>query len=387
MADLKRGPVAWLLSLAIALPALVGLAGSLERKAIYNWDLMGYVGCLVELETDDPSEIHQRVLEVVATEVPAAIRPRLLADPQFRHHPDWAWGREVATDSEAFARQLDWYRPRVGFTALMALVHRGFGLQPLASLRAVVTASHVALGLLLFAWLGRRLGPWLGAGLALALMASDPVAGVAKLHTADLTAAVPLLAGLWALLDARRAWPALALLLLAVLLRPDHAVTCSVVLLVAALTHDVTPRSRRGVLAGGAAGLTVLYVALGHVTQHPGWTRLFSFTFVERRVDLSKARFDLGEYLSAFTGTAWDLGATSTPLFAVLAVLLCIYLPRQTPEECRLHRLTLALSAAFALRFLVFPVIWDRAWLPLDLWVLAVLVLALTGRRGASAMR
>ena len=153
MADLKRGPVAWLLSLAIALPALVGLAGSLERKAIYNWDLMGYVGCLVELETDDPSEIHQRVLEVVATEVPAAIRPRLLADPQFRHHPDWAWGREVATDSEAFARQLDWYRPRVGFTALMALVHRGFGLQPLASLRAVVTASHVALGLLLLAWL------------------------------------------------------------------------------------------------------------------------------------------------------------------------------------------------------------------------------------------
>ena len=384
---LLRGPLAWILSAAILLPALLLLARSLERKAFHNWDLMGYVGCLIEFDTGDPAEIHRRVLEVVETEVPKPIQPRLLAHPQFRHHPDWKWGREVATDPDAFVAQLDWYRPRVGFTALLAVAHRGLGLPPLASLRAVVSASLVALGLLLWAWLGRRLGPWPGAGLALAVVASEPVAGVAKLQTADLTATVPLLAALWALLDGRRAWPALALFLLAVLIRPDHAVTAVIVLLVAGASGAVATQTPRKWLLAGAGGLAAAYVAIGALTHHPGWTRLFYFTFVERRVDLSAARFDLGEYLSAFTGTAWDLGNTSTPLFAALALMLCVALPRQTPDQQRLLLLTRALTAAFALRFVVFPVIWDRFWLPLDLWVLLALVFVATDRLGAGAAR
>lgn len=383
---MKRGPAAWVLSLAIVLPALIGLAGSLERKAIHNWDLMGYVGCLVELETDDPAEIHRRVLEVIETEVPAPIRPRLLADPKFRHHPDWQWGREVATDPEAFVAQLDWYRPRVGFTALVAAAHHLFDLPPLASLRAVISASFVALGLLLWAWIGRQRNPWLGAALALGASASVPMTAITKLHTADLTATVPLLAALWALQDGRRAWPALSLLLTAVLVRPDHAVTCVVLLLVATFSPSITPRSSRRLLAGGAVGLTALYLALGALTHHPGWTRLFSFTFVERRVDLSGARFELGEYLAAFRGTAWDLGSTSTPIFAALAIVLCLALPNKgTTDEIRLRRLTLALTAAFLVRFLLFPVLWDRFWLPLDLWVLIAWVLTLTPTTSARA--
>lgn len=384
---LLRGPLAWILSAAILLPALFWLAGTLEEKSLHNWDLMGYVGCLIELDTDDPAEIHRRVLEVVETEVPKSIQPRLLAHPRFRHHPDWPWGREVATDPAAFVGQLDWYRPRVGFTALLAATHRGLGLPPLASLRAVVSASLVALGLILWAWLGRRLGPWPGAAIALAIVASEPVADVAKLHTADLTATVPLLAGLWALLDGRRAWHALFLFLLAVLIRPDHAVTAVIVLVLAAGSGQLAPRTPRKWLLAGAGGLAALYAVVGALTHHPGWTRLFYFTFVERRVDLSDARFELGEYLSAFSGTAWDLGNTSTPLFAALAALLCIALPRQTPDQLRLLVLTRALTAAFSLRFLIFPVIWDRFWLPLDLWVVVALVFAFKDRPGGDAAR
>ncbi|MDA8018215.1 MAG: hypothetical protein MPN21_12280 [Thermoanaerobaculia bacterium] len=370
----------WILSLALLLPALVGLAVELERGAIYNWDLMGYVGCLVELDTSDPEEIHRRVLEVVHTEVPAPFRPRLLAHDRFRNHPDFAWGREVATNPQAFVSQLDWYRPRVGFTALAATAHQVFGQPLLASIRAAISASYVALGLILWACLGRQLGPWLGAAVALAVVASEPVTSVTALHTADLPATVVLLGGLWALLRSRSLTPAWILFTAAVLVRPDHAVTCVVVLAIAAFS-GAAPKTPRIHFAGAMAGLTALYVLIGTLAHHPGWIRLFSFTFVERRVDLSDARFDPGEYLAAFPGTLWDLGSTSTPIFATLALLLCIFLPRRTQEQQTLHCLTVGLSTAFALRFLLFPVAWDRFWLPLDLWVVVTLVITLSFHR------
>lgn len=381
------------LLLAAGIALLLHLA---DRPRIFNWDLVAYTGLVHELETTlegvDPAEraaeVHRRTYEDLEAELPPNAFDRLTAHPRYRGHRAWEWGRDVTRDPQAFSAALDLYRGRVGFTALVFLVHRT-GVPPVRAVRVASLAGYAALVVLLWAWIGSRFRgrrpPWSGplASLvgAMALGLSAPLAGVARLWTPDLASAVFLLGGLCALLSLPRALPAVLLFVAAVLLRPDHALAIAFVLAAASVTPGLVHRTRRTVVAIAAIGFPILYLALGAWSGHPGWAALFHFTFVEERVDLAGVGVGWTEYAGAFTGLADRFGESASVLFFVLGILLSVTLARRddvgSPAE---SRVLLALLVAFALRFLLFPALWPRLWIPLDLFVLTVLC-GVLGRR------
>lgn len=381
--------LAWIVS-AVLLAAGVGLLLDLaDRPRIFNWDLVAYTGLVHELEVAlegipparRAAEVHRRTYEDLEAELPANVYERLTAHPRYRDHRAWEWGRQVTRDPDAFSAALRFYRGRVGFTGLVFLVHRA-GVPTVRAVRVACLAGYVAVVVLLWAWIGSRFhtsrrpwqGPLAGLSVAMATGLAAPLADVARLWTPDLAGAFFLLAGLRALLVRTGAVPALVLFLAAVLVRPDHALTLAIVLAAAALTPGLVRRTRRPIVAAAAVGFPLLYLALGAWSGHPGWTALFHFTFVEERVDLSGASVGWADYLGAFADLAARFGHSASLLFFVLGTLLVTFTPRRWDfRGVAENRILLALLLAFGLRFLLFPVLWPRFWIPLDLFVLIVL--------------
>jgi len=334
----------------LAYLGLVVSAGWFQPR--YDWDVLGYVGCALELTESDSATIHARAYADVRASVPAAVYADLVGRNPYR--------RDVAAEPQHFRQQLPFYRARVLYVGLIfALGTLGLSLTQAAVL--VSTASAVLLGLLVFRWVARYVGG-VGGGLASALiLVAAGLLDAARATTPDALSAALLVLALYLWLERRCARAALVVAGLSLLVRSDALVPVLAVLVVAR-RQGVGPfalTARRGVLTGAVLGGVCLAATL--LLRAHGWWTVFHHSFlgyVANPVDYRPA-FALVDYAAVLVEALPALHSAGTALLAIYLGLAWIAW-RRSREARPLFPLVVAVAASALVRFAIFPMLLER---------------------------
>jgi hypothetical protein len=217
----------------------------------------------------------------------------------------------------------------------------------------ISSVSFGLLGLLLFAWTRRHLGPW-RAWLATTLMVlSPPFWALAQLSSPDALCLLLVAAALFAFAELRRTGLAVAFLLVAILARPNAALLALSVIGVAALARPSSGVRLRWPLVLGAGGIVVLTVVLlTRLSGNYGLGTLFYHAVVAYlpHPALGAPALPWSEVLRLYTFRTVQLATSPVPLFALLGVLV-LYLRTRSLGEVLDDPVSLAVAAAFGAIF------------------------------------
>ncbi len=229
-----------------------------------NWDMIAYVAGILEQPGTDAAGLHAQTYDVVRQKLSDGEFLVLTEDRPYRIRQ--------FTDPDAFQSMLGFYRVKLLYLEAAQALSGWLG--PVDALRAVSALSAAALGGLTLLWLvdQRSLAY---APLAVIVLVLSGFGWVARVATPDLFSAVFLVAGLL-LYASGRDLGAAALLVLAVLARPDHLALVGVLMVMSIVFRPVS----WGAVGAFVAGL-VAYLLISRAGGHPGWWIQFYFTDVE----------------------------------------------------------------------------------------------------------
>lgn len=340
---------------ALAFAAVCGiLVFSATTRGAWDWDVIGYTMAVLKDGTPDEA-LHAKTWALIKQRVP----PEAVADLIFRE----SYREAMHATPAALVSQLPLYESKLGYVLLLKALSPVA--DPIGAMRAVSLVCGLGILLVLFreAWAIRGVAslawlPFVGLfGLSeLATMLSpDPVATFLYV-----VAFAALLAG--------RLKLALGLAVLAVFIRPEGVVLN--VMLFAVLVRR-SPGPAAALLLASAA----LCFANLVLSSHAGWWTQFYFNFVERTPDLAAPRpgFDFRTYFFALVEGLREL--LHQPWFqaAVGTVILALTLLGRGDRPLA-ALLLLAIVAAAAVRFIVYPSVEMRHYGAL-LFGLALIVL------------
>jgi len=366
---------------------LAGLAILFNLRPLYNWDLVGYVGAVLEWETPGAAALHARTYGLLARDLPpAAFRELLQRLP---------YTRVVARDPEAFVEQLPFYRVKVGYVALLAGL-RAIGMDLHRAVALVSALSTVGCLAILFLWLEGSVGSGRAAWMAAAVGLSPPLIALGRLATPDALACLLVFAASWQLGVGHRNL-AVGLGTAAVTVRPDTLVFIGLLALTWAWQAPRAGDRGRGVLLGALA--LAAYWGETHWAHAYPWTVLFHHTFtgwlddprhfhggvtpgLYLRVvagELPHLQSSVLTLVAAWLGLVAGLGGRLTRQWARgvgSAILPWSGLPSSALPSSALPPAALlpAALAAVALHFLLFPSLADRFFVPQGLLVLVAVV-------------
>lgn len=374
---------------ALLVVALGLLAWRAYLTPVWEWDLLGYLGCVEELKGASPEEGHAAAYAALAGAAPehavAELRgePR---DPGADPRGSVPYRRKLAEDPRAFDAQLPFYRGRVVYLGSLRAA-QALGLSTVTAVRAISILSGLAFGVLLALWIARYLPGLAALLLALAGLGWSGVGEAMSLATPDALAAVLVFGGAYVLVATPRQALGIGLLVLGVATRADHVLLAGALLLWLRLAPGGEQGPSKRVLSNGALGiglallaLTVGYCTAGRGTY--GWWTVFHHTFVEYKAFPASETppADIGFALSRVARSLPMFSALEPLLFSLLGVLALVVGWRQDRLRSRWGLLALTGLGAGLAHFALFPALWPRLMMPY--WaVILVAVCALWGER------
>ncbi|MEZ0225406.1 MAG: hypothetical protein ACAH83_12695 [Alphaproteobacteria bacterium] len=320
---------------------------------VRNWDMMGYIACIVSDGTDDPKIIHERML----AEIKPVVWPEL--------YTEYSEKNRLSADAGNFYRQIPFYRIKPLYVWAVRAVHAmGAGLA--ASTWLVSTFSFVVLSAALAWWRpdAANRGAWLLSLCALLLLGYLPLGTFAGYSTPDPLSLMffTLAFMLWA---RRRSLAGYAVCnLLCVLTRPDALIQTIILTLYFMLfsAKDLRMKPSTATIAAGTA--CAGFIAVQLATSAPGWITLFVRGFIDDNFDFTagEAHLTIGQYFSAiFAGLKRELINPRFIFFVLLSAgaLAEAYRRRKT---ARLEWVWLIMAGwtAFGARLLLFPATDER---------------------------
>ncbi|MEX1181810.1 MAG: hypothetical protein WEF86_01145 [Gemmatimonadota bacterium] len=234
----------------------------------YNWDMVAYIGVAFRFAGASDEVAHERTYRALRQSVPAE-------DYELLTQAD-AYRRTVAADYRAFAQQLPFYSVKPIYPLKIALLTQT-GVDPVRASVIVSGAAYLLIGAILFLWLSSFLRGFTIVAVTWVIMSLPFMLDLARGSTPDAMSTAVVLTALWLLMEKEWLWPALALLVVSIGVRPDN------LLWVFAIAGYAAVRLRNVRVAAlfSAAG-TAVYLLLASWSDNAGWRTLFHHSFVER---------------------------------------------------------------------------------------------------------
>ncbi len=366
------------LALWIYLLLFLALGALAWQRPTWEWDLLGYLGCLEEAAGAAVDEAHPAVRAQIGEHAPPKAAEELFSRNEYR--------QSLSRDSQAFDAQLPFYRGRVVYLwSLRGL--SALGLPPIHAAYLLSILAGLLLAIVMYAWLARHLPPFPAALLSATGLLAAGYFEVSTLATPDMLATSLLVAGAWCLLGLRRPRTAIILFLLALGARADHAVLIVPLLLWAALGDSESTGLSLGALGIALAliAATLFYCTAGRESY--GWWTVYHHTFFGYK------SFPSTETPAPDLALAVEHGLKSLPQFKAWQPLgfmvLGIVALRRGYRRGGMRNPALALAAiamaALIAHFSLLPVLWPRLMLPY--WTLIWVALVLTPVRPSDQPR
>ncbi len=344
------GARTWSLFCLFAFLVSFGIATAVGfLKPYTNWDMAAYVGAAISWQERRPDVLHQKMLEDVERGVSAR------------------WRREIAEanarsgDSRRFVQNLPFYTTKPAYVAAVWLF-RASGLTRTysAATWAVSALSFGVLSILLLCWPPERIprSVWLLALAVFCWFGNHPFSTVARFSTPDSMALIPVAGAFLAMLRLRRPRTGMALMLFAVLIRPETVILN--VMLAAfffGMDEAEAPLSKKQSLFLGAMSI-LLYFSIQKLFGGYGYEKFFYYTFVHNIPNPAEveAHWSLKDYGRALASGIRN-ASTDSRLFPFLllsaAAAFCRF--RIRPARSVYARLLLLAWANYAVRFLLAP--------------------------------
>lgn len=259
-------------------------------RPVHTWDMIAYLASAWDGRYATPAELHAQVWDAIRQGVDPAHFSALSAGDAYRERQ--------FTDPAALHSMLGMYEVKWLYVQLVALIEPLWG--PLRAGFVINVGAAVGFTVVMTWWL-RAVGKLFLAPLVVGLLMIAGFPNLAIAETPDLLTLALVLAGFLVLERGKLALGSV-FLLLAVLVRPDSAAVCGVLMAVAWLWRD--PRSARlvilFVLSVGA------YVFVSRQGNHPGWWPHLWFSTYQMQDTMEgfSPAFSIKVYIIAF---AWNL--------------------------------------------------------------------------------
>jgi hypothetical protein len=344
-------------------------AAYFAARPAYNWDMVAYVAVALIDQGEPVDRVHDETYAIVENAVPSATYADLTASSEYR--------RIVAGDAARFVEQLPFYSVKPVYPWLMSLLHRaGIGL--VAASVALSAAAYAGICLLLYAWIARRMRPLAAVPLAALLALCPYVTPLAHLSTPDGLSVLVLLSAVFCVIEGCWSMAALALLPLAVLVRPENIVYAIILLAYATAARILRPLPT----ALAALAAVAAYIVTTRWSGNYGWTTLFYFTYVDQTIDLARFASPLGldDYARIYVQQLDKeifLASEGLPLFLLVGfgAFLLAWRRADWRRDRPLHLILLG-AVFIALRTVAFPGEAHRALVAAYLMLTMALILA-----------
>lgn len=200
---------------AVFLIILLGWCWILSQNPAYNWDMTAYLACLVEIEEDDPEEIHRQTY---------ALLQRALPDEDFRQlSAGNTFKKRCASDPEFFYRNLPFYRVKPLYVWGSYPLFRA-GLPATTALAFLPMLSLLGIGALFYYWLSSYLPQLPALLLSITALFWAPVSELGRFFTPDALSCLSLLCAFYLILEKKAFSWAAFLLLIATWARIENAI-------------------------------------------------------------------------------------------------------------------------------------------------------------------
>jgi hypothetical protein len=191
-----------------------------SSQRIWNWDLIGYIGCANETRGMSAEENHRATFAEIERVAPPEAFAELKGG-EVRPGDQRGYRQAIYESPVAFEAQLSFYRGRWVYIRLFDLLRRSSA-GAVESAYGLSWAAAAGIVLLLMTWLARSMPLFPAAVLAWAGMELADGFESAAYASPDSLATLLALAGAFALTEARNKWVAAALLCCALGTRIDH---------------------------------------------------------------------------------------------------------------------------------------------------------------------
>lgn len=317
------------------------------KKQELGWDVFGYLGAVVSLETSDPQVIHNLAYGAVREGTSPEV---------FSSLTDIPYRRSMFESPGLFVLQLPFYTVKPLYVgALWILSKAGIPLMAATKLVSSIVAFLVALVALL--WACHIDKSWRAPLWASLVCYATGVISMSRVVTPDSLSALCLLVLFYLVLTRKSCSLAGIVAILSILARPDNLLVAPPLLAILFWRGE-----GRGYMFWALGTLLVGGCVSYGAGAYP-FSTLFHHTFVEYLVDPSQgaSHFNVASYLPALKNGA--ISAIFEPLvigFGVTALLATSLAWRKEGRDGNVFAVIIVLAISAGVRFILFPVAWPR---------------------------
>ncbi|HEY7132012.1 MAG TPA: glycosyltransferase family 39 protein [Candidatus Limnocylindrales bacterium] len=380
----REDVVAWVLMIAV----VVAIAAYALYRPAGNADLVDYIATVHQWQGKSGQALSDATYADLKAFLPQSLYDDVTGvagDPTINRN---VYLRQLAADPQALTEQIPFYSVKPLYPGLM-FVLTSLGVQVGFASVLISAVAYALLGLLLFGWFRRHLGPWRSLLAATLLVISPPFWVLSHLSTPDALCLLLVATALFVLVELRRPIPAIAILLVSILARPN-----AVVITVALLAAMVVARQASGIrirwwVAGiGAVAAVGLVLVLQRLSGNYGLGVLFYHAVIAYLPYPTQGApaVALSEVARIYAFRIVQLATSPVPLFTLLGVL-ALYLRLGRVREVFDDAASLAVLAALLAMvpgWLTYPNEPERILVGSFLAAIVVLIVS-TGRQGAVA--
>jgi hypothetical protein len=372
--ELRQRMLLWLPALYYFVIFLAGIYSF--RKPEYNWDMLPYMALVLESDNIKTDSVHDQTYYFVKQSLPPASYKNLTDSSN-------TYRKQMKQDRVAFHNQLPLYVVKPLYIAFVYLFYKaGFSLSVSTIMPSIF--SYLLIGFLFLHWLKKYLNIVFASWLSLLVMLSTPMLGVAKLSTPDGLSALLVFSLFYFVIEKRNALLILIFMAGSVFARIDNIITC--LALIGFLVFQNKPLKKMAIVQywGMIAILVVCYFSITASATKYGWS-IFYYNSFSNYVSLSygsHSAFVAKEYLRLMFGNAIN-SLYHSQIITFLGMVLSLFIGRTTSvfEDLGFDQIfSLLLVLIITVRFLLYPDIGDRSYIPYYLIVLIFIARRLSGK-------
>ena len=298
------------------------IAVLLVRHPQYNdWDALAYVAVALRDAGMPADQIHSTTYKIMQDFLPPAYWDLLIGhgsvDPEYR--------QAVAANASAFSAQLPFYSVKPVYPALMAALYvAGAGM--IASAMVITSAAYFGFGVLVYVWFRRWMPPMIAFATMALMMLNPYLVAAGRTIIPDMLSALAIVSAAFVMMEHRAlALLSAAILLFAILIRPENIIYAGLFILYMAYRSDIRLSWATMLLVGAAA----IYLIETRASGNYGWKTLFEYTFVNKSVTpAEQVHHNILFYVEAYLGRI-DLilfgSSVELPIFALVTFgVLCL---------------------------------------------------------------
>jgi hypothetical protein len=346
---------------------------------IYGWDMIAYIALAKQMMGSSAADAHAYTYQSLRETLPDYLFNELASGRSGHPSQVIEYRVKMLNDPSAFQEQLRFYNVRVLYILLLAGIIK-FGLNPILA-TSIISASFAA-SVTMIMWLFSR--NIINIVYFPALVVSIGWSGllsIGKYSTPDAMATFGVV-----LLFAMHCHSSRATFFICpflVMIRNDLSVLSIIYLI---YIFVVVPDQQKPALFSAVATAVVLYT-LNTYFDYPGWKKVFYFTFVKWTINpLTEAMpLTLMDYMQQLVrGIRSSMFDPHFSAFLSLAFLLIAYTFSYVHVRdmykllyYKVYSLFFVCMVYVLVRFLLFPVAWERFYVPVYLWTAFTLIVAI----------